>query len=167
MIIYWVWRSNINIPLAWVCSEAPPSKYYLWPGNKWAEVAQNEGWFRNRGTHSGLVNDGDCWGEGGQHSVHALHFILSRECDYKCSYLSDHDIGDKYGLILIRQILSILHTWDMKNAAIQCHVQHIAALCRGHIVFLPWHVICFNPNFRYRSHNQAGPDGICDRQQQY
>ena len=64
MIIYWVWRPNINIPLAGVCSEAPPSKYYLCLGNKWAEVAQNEGWFRNRGTHSGLVNDGDCGGRG-------------------------------------------------------------------------------------------------------
>ena len=38
MIIYWVWRSNINIPLAWA-RWGPSLQILSVPGNKGPEVA--------------------------------------------------------------------------------------------------------------------------------
>ena len=133
MIIYWVWRSNINIPLAWVCSEAPPSKYYLWPGNKWAEVAQNEGWFRNRGTHSGLVNDGDCGGRGGNTPYMHCTLYWAGSVTTNVHTSLTMTLETNMGLYWFGRYCQYYthETWRMlRYSAI-----NIAALCRGHIVF--------------------------------
>ena len=146
----------------------PPNIICHGPSNKWAEVAQNEGWFRNRGgTHSDLVNNGDCEATLGT----CMHFILRRGAGSGTT--SVHialwpwhwrqiwlytDVADNVNITRMghRRMLGLRYV-------IRCHVGRIAPVSGPHS--FPWHVICFNPNFRYRSHNQAGPDGICDRQQ--
>ena len=55
-------------------------------------MAQNEGWFRNRGTHSDLVNDGVIVEGGRQHLVQCALYIEASVTT------NDRDIEDKYGL---------------------------------------------------------------------
>ena len=55
MIIYWVWRFNINIPLAGVASAAPPSKYYLC-----AWVISEQRWRKMKGG-SGIGEHTQVW----------------------------------------------------------------------------------------------------------